>query len=160
MTEWGNFFVAIVSAAAALTGLIFVGVSISLNRILSVPMLSGRASEPLILLITVLIISALCLVPGQPVMLLGLQISIISAICWAVTLQLDLKMLRNTEIQYKKHYRRNLLFTQCAVIPFIIAGIIISTMGVIGIYWLIPGIIISMIISLMDAWVLLVEIHR
>ncbi len=43
MTGWENFFVAEVGASAALAGLIFVGVSINLNRILSLPRLPDRA---------------------------------------------------------------------------------------------------------------------
>jgi hypothetical protein len=34
VSEWGNFFIAQVGASAALAGLIFVGVSINLERIL------------------------------------------------------------------------------------------------------------------------------
>ena len=34
------------------------------------------------------------------------------------------------------------------------------THGFVGLYWLIPGILFSFIKALVDAWVLLVEIHR
>ena len=53
MSEWSNFFMAILGAAAALTGLIFVGVSISLTKILSIPTLPGRALISLTLLLTI-----------------------------------------------------------------------------------------------------------
>lgn len=54
MTGWENFFIAEVGASAALAGLIFVGVSINLNRILSLPRLPDRALEAVSLLLTVL----------------------------------------------------------------------------------------------------------
>jgi hypothetical protein len=48
MSGWENFFIAEVGASAALTGLIFVGVSINLARILSFPKLPNRALQPLL----------------------------------------------------------------------------------------------------------------
>src|SRR5260370_34067383 len=66
MTGWANFFLAQVGASAALTGLIFVAVSINLTKILAYPTLPGRALEALLYLLTVLVIGTLGLVPGQP----------------------------------------------------------------------------------------------
>ena len=160
MNGWSNFFGAILGASATLTGLIFVGVSISLTRILAVPALPGRASESLILLLTTLIISALCLVPGQPAFLLGIELLIIGIIVWVITFITDLSILRKTEAPYKKNSKQNFVFTQLAVLPYIIAGIVIIGIGPTGFYWLIPGIIFSFIKAVLDAWVLLVEIHR
>jgi hypothetical protein len=54
--DWGNFVVAEVGAAAALTGRVSVAVAINLPRILSYAHLPGRAAEGLVTLV----------VPGQP----------------------------------------------------------------------------------------------
>ena len=51
MDQWVNFFFAEVGASAALTGLVFVGVSINLKRILSLPKLPNRALEAPVLLL-------------------------------------------------------------------------------------------------------------
>ena len=160
MTAWGNFFVALVSAAAALTGLIFVGVSISLARILAIKHLSGRALESLILLANIVILSSLCLVPGQSARLIGIEFLLISAFVWILIFRLDTKMLSAADAVLKKHYRWNILFSQLAMLPYILSGIMILNQGFSGIYYLIPGIFFSLIKSLTDAWVLLVEIHR
>jgi len=160
MTDWGNFFVGLVSAAAALTGLIFVGVSISLSRILAFPHLSGRALESLVLLMNIVLISSLCLVPGQSFRAIGLEVLLTGLLVWVITLLLDIRMLRAAAAELRRHYRRNVIFTQFAMLPYLLAGVMILTSGQTGIYFLIPGIFISLVKALTDAWVLLVEIHR
>jgi hypothetical protein len=160
MTAWGNFFVALVGAAAALTGLIFVGVSISLSSILAIPHLSGRALESLVLLTNIVLISSLCLVPDQSFRTIGLEVLLISLFVWIIILLLDIRMLRTAVLEIKRHYRRNIIFSQLAMLPYLLAGAMILTSGPTGIYFLIPGIFISLIKALTDAWVLLVEIHR
>jgi hypothetical protein len=160
MKEWTDFFVTTGGAAAALTGLIFVGVSISLARILSIPKLPGRAAQALILLLTVLIVSALCLVPFQPNYLLGIEIIFIGIIIWIITFRADLQILSKTDKQYKKQYLMNTSFTQLSVLPYIVAGIALLAGKFGGIYWLVPAFLFSFIKAVIDAWVLLVEINR
>lgn len=74
---WDNFFVAQLGASAALAGLLFVGVSINMTKILAYPTLPRRALRALIMLVTILIVSSLFLVPGQPIAQLGLEVLVI-----------------------------------------------------------------------------------
>ena len=160
MNTWNNFFAAIVGASATLSGLIFVGVSISLNRILPTPKLSGRALESLILLLNVLIIAALCLVPGQPVNMLGTEILGISILVWIITLIIDIGMVTQIAAAYKRYYRLNILITQLCMLPYMVAGTLMLFQHSTAIYWLVPAILMSFVKSLIDGWILLVEIHR
>jgi len=160
MNGWDNFFVATAGAAATLTGLIFVGVSLSLSKILSLPALPSRALESLMLLLTILVVSSLCLVPGQPEYLTGIEILGAGIIIWAVSIRLDFGILRKSDEEFKSYAWLNFALTQFAVVPYIISGVIILTHGAIGFYWLVPAFIISLIKALTDAWVLLVEINR
>ena len=57
MEQWQNFLLAETGASAALTGLDFVGVSINLKRILSLPKLPSRALAALLLLLMILVLS-------------------------------------------------------------------------------------------------------
>lgn len=69
--EWESLFVAEAGASAALAGLLFVALSINLERILKGIGLPGRAGEAIVLLLTVLVVSTFGLVPGQSPRVLG-----------------------------------------------------------------------------------------
>jgi modulator of FtsH protease len=63
--DWHDLFVASAGAAAALTGLIFVAVSINLAQILADRKLPTRAAETLSILVGLVLLSVFMLVPGQ-----------------------------------------------------------------------------------------------
>ena len=160
MNGWENFLIAEVGASAALLGLIFVGVSINLSRIISIPGLPNRAFLALIILLTILIVSSLLLIPAQTSTLIGIEVLIIGLIVWILATLLDLNILSSRKRQYRRPYLVNMGLTQLALLPYIVAGIITLTLGVGGLYWLVPAILISFIKAILDAWVLLVEINR
>ena len=73
---WVPYFAAMVGATAALTGLLFVAVSLNLDKIVKGPaFLPHRAAETLGTLLLVLYASALVLVP-QNIRALGIEILI------------------------------------------------------------------------------------
>ena len=95
MKEWNDFFLATAAAAATLTGLIFVGISINLTHILSFPVLVIKASVALILLLMILIFSALLLVPQESHYLIGCETIVLGLIVWILITRADLKYITN-----------------------------------------------------------------
>jgi hypothetical protein len=160
MEQWANYFLATAGAAAALTGLIFVSVSLNLKRILSLAHLPGRALVSLILMSNILIVSSFCLIPKQSFLLVGIEILVLDIIIWIVITRLDLKIYKGVEQKYKTQYLINIVFTQLAIEPYLAAAAYLLCNSDIGLYLLIPGITFSFIKSLLDSWVLLVEINR
>ena len=73
-SPWSDFSVAVVGSAAALTGLLFVAVSINIEQILAIGPLAGRALSTMILFVVPLVVGILILVPGQSVTALGLEL--------------------------------------------------------------------------------------
>jgi len=96
MGDWHDFFLAQAGAAGVLTGLVFVGVSINLEKIMSQPALglAGRAGEALILLVAVLTASVLLLVPGQGTMIVGVEVLAIGLAAWGLVVAIQLLRLK------------------------------------------------------------------
>jgi MFS-type transporter involved in bile tolerance (Atg22 family) len=75
---WHDFGVALVSASAALLGLVFVVVSLHLGAVVDNPVLRRRAEIMLGLLATTLAASAALLIPGQSREALGIELMLIA----------------------------------------------------------------------------------
>lgn len=160
MEAWRDFFVAQVGASAALAGLIFVGISISLEEIVRFPHLVLRAGSALVLLVTTLVTASVLLSPlssddvgGRIVIGIGIVGTILIA-------GLGLAGVRRAPTAYRTASWISALLALLAMVPFIIAGVTLVARGVDGLFWLIPGFMLCFIVALTDAWVLLVETHR
>lgn len=160
MNEWNSLFAATAGASATLTGLLFVGVSINLTKILSTSILPKRALISIILLLTILIFSVLMLIPRQSFTELGIRILVLGCAAWLVILIADLTNTTGLSKEYRKHYIINVILDQIAIIAYLISGIIILTTGEKGLYYIVTAIVFSFIKAVIDAWVLLVEINR
>jgi hypothetical protein len=162
MGTWVNYFTITGSIASALTGLLFVGLSVNLKRIFCITKahLPSRSVGSLVLLTNIVIVCNLCLIPGQPRSVLGSEIALLALTIWLTTSRLDLKTYRRIEDLYKKLYFRNFFFLQFSILPFLIAGIFMISGSANAFYIMVPGIIFSFIKSLLDAWFIVVDINK
>ena len=160
MAGWENFFIAEVGASAALAGLIFVGVSLNLARILAQPRLPNRAFGALTILLAILIIASLSLVPQQSVSVIGGETLVAGILTWLLMVRLDWRIQKATEAQYKRISLLNVAMSQIATLPYLIGSIQLLGGSINGFYWFVPAVIFSFVKAVLDAWVLLVEINR
>jgi hypothetical protein len=150
-TGWANFFTAEVGAAAALSGLIIVAVSINLQRILSFPQLPGRAA---------LTACSFALMPGQPLKVLGGEILGAGLLMTGAPLVIQARQLPVMKTQPLTWWIWRSLVGVCAGLPVLIGGCVLISGTSGGLYWLAAGVLVTFAATVWNAWVLLVEILR
>ena len=157
---WADFCVAVVGASAALTGLLFVAVSINLGQILTTDALATRALSTMILFVVPLVVGILALVPEQPPTALGLELVLTGVVAGSGLLRINRPANRG-EREPRWSWLLIRLAPSVTVSPFLVlagAGLITETGG--GLYWAAPSIVVSFVTGLATVWVLLVEIRR
>jgi modulator of FtsH protease len=157
--SWTDLFVASAGAAAALTGLLFVAVSINLKEILSLAGVPARAMETLMLLLSVVIVSIFALAPGQSLTALGLEVGVVGLVTAVAAARLigGATMPPDAPRSWKAS---RLLLAAPATLPFLIGGISLIAESGGGLYWLLAGTVAAIVVGVINAWVLLVEILR
>jgi hypothetical protein len=160
IAEWNTLLAVEAGAAATLTGLVFVAISINLSRIMSVAGLPGRGAESIMQFLEVFLISTVTLIPRQPERILAIEILVIAVVSWAAQVVVQVRYLKVRTGHPWSWFVNRAVLSQFATIPFGVAGITLL-LGVPGaIYWLVPGFVFSFVAGVISAWVLLVEILR
>ncbi len=161
LADWAAFFAAQVGAAAALAGLLFVGISLNLNKILAAPFLPLRGFLALLLLIAILAVSSLLLMPGLSQTLAGLGILAVGSVIWLAGSAIEwIGWRHRTPQQNPVTFLANVALLEAATIPWLVGGILVLYGATGGYYWLAGGVILAFVKAVVDAWVLLVEINR
>ena len=158
-TAWHDFFVGAMGASAALTGLLFVAISINLEQILKFPNLPGRAAGSLGVLVSALVVACCGLVPRQSHVALGLEIALAGGIVMvqAVWVTLRNRQQEGDTLSWRVERMVTLLLPGTL---FFAGGLSLIADGGGGLYWVFAGTALAFVVSALNAWVLLVEVLR
>jgi modulator of FtsH protease len=160
IADWQTLFAVQAGAAATLTGLVFVAVSINLPRIIATPGLAGRAAESLIQFLQVFFLSTAALIPKQPLRSLAIELLVIAVLSWVLQ---GISQIRYARVRsgHPLHWLVvRTVQTQIASIAFLGSSVLLVRGDSAGLYWLVPGFAFSFVAGVANAWVLLVEILR
>src|SRR5277367_4313945 len=158
IAEWTTYLAVQAGAAATLTGLVFVAVSLNVNRIMSFPGLSSRAGESLLQLLDVFFISSIALIPGQSAKPFGLEVLLIGTVSWMAQVTGQVRYLFNRTGHPLTWLTVRAIGAQLETLPFYVAGVENIGGSPHALYWLVFGFTFSFIAALFSAWVLLIEI--
>jgi hypothetical protein len=161
VSDWGNFFLGELGAAAALAGLLFVAVSVNQARILSLGRMADRGLEALAMLLLVVIVASLPLIPGQPPRLLGGEVLVLGIITLLGLLPLQRAYIRHVDPPHRRRSMQMVVTNRVTVFVITLAGAVLLWRGDLeGLYLLPVGILMTFAAVGFNAWVLLIEINR
>lgn len=152
---WHDFGVTIGSLAGALTGLLFVAVSIKSDTLSKSVSLSSRAAQTLVLFMTSAL-AAIVLVAPQPDDALGGELVALAAVSGATLYVLDRRGGHDQTSRVARYIERASPNAITQVL-FGVAGITFLATAGGGLYWLIPAAVFSLVGGVINAWLFLVR---
>ncbi len=157
-SEWSDLFVATAGASAALAGLLFVAVSVNVDRILAGKGLPERGLETIVLLLAVLLVSIVALIPGQSEVALGVELLFLGLALAGFVARLPI--VSDAQVATTSWILARWTMRALATVPLILGGLTLLIEAGGGLYWVVAAIVFAIVAAVANAWVLLVEILR
>jgi modulator of FtsH protease len=154
---WSDFLVAAAGASAALAGLVYVGISINLTRIIAIPGLAARAGQTIVVLANALAVSLVVLGPTESRVGVGVTVLVVAVGGWGAVVYIQARAVKDPA---RPHRRGPIVMVQLGTLPFLVCGVSVLAEAGGGLYWMQAGVILSLLVGLGNGWVLLVEILR
>jgi len=154
---WQGFGATVAALAGALTGLLFVALSIQGSALAKSRSLRSRAAQTLVLFMTSGI-TAILLTAPQPRRALGAELVACALFFGTVLFILDLRGGHDPESKVAQYIERASPNTVTAALIGI-AGVSFGLKGGGGLYWLIPAVVVSLIGGVVNAWLFLVAVE-
>ena len=157
--SWHEFFAITAGIAATLSGLVFVAVSINLMQIISFPGVVTLALESLTQLLGAMAIALVGLIPGQTALMLSVETLALTFALWFVQTWWQVDFFRKQRRKHPWQWAANRFFrTQLACTAFLAAGVLLFFRRPSAMYFFVPGLLLSFVAGVANAWVLLVKI--
>ena len=153
---WRDFGVTVAGLAGALTGLLFVAVSLKSETLAGTRSLRSRAAQTLVLFMTAAI-AAILLVAPQPGSALGAELLALAAASGTALLIFDRRAGHDQDSGVARYIER--------ASPNMITAVLVGVAGLTfllkaggGLYWMIPATLASLVGGVINAWLFLVRV--
>ena len=155
--QWHDFFLAAAGAAAALTGLLFVALSLHVRYIATNPAYRLMARGSLIGLVMALLLSLLVLV-RQPIAWLGVELGSAGFLYLAVIGGHQLYSLERTRWRIARGSLVRSVVGYALALAGLVTGVALAVRAGPGLYVLASIVVVIMLWNLWDAWTLLIGV--
>lgn len=157
LAAWSDFANTVAGGAAALAGLLFVGLSLNLAEVLKYPGVPARAAATLALTVTILLTAVFVATPGQDHRVLAVELGVLGV---AMSVGAVLGGLRQNHGRGRgwTTYTVLLLLVPTTLLIGGAASVALQRGG--GLYWVTASVATGFASATANAWVLLVEIKR
>jgi hypothetical protein len=153
---WLSFGEALAAVAGALTGLLFVAVSVNSGVLSGSRSLTSRAAQTLVLFMTSVVIAVLLVAPQLPAVL-GWELLAVSVVSGATLLILDRRAGHGAD-QGVARYVEKFSPNSITAVLVGVAGLTFLLKAGGGLYWLIPAAMASLLGGVVNAWLFLVKV--
>ena len=153
---WLSFGEALAAVAGALTGLLFVAVSVRSSVLAGSLSLRSRAAQTLVLFMTS-VLTAIVLVAPQPSAALGWELLGVAVVAGAALLVLDRRAGHSSSQGVARYIEKFSPNSVTAVLVGVAGATFLAQAGG-GLYWLIPAAVTSLLGGVVNAWLFLVSV--
>ena len=153
--DWTGFAEMTGGASGALTGLLFVAVSLNAAKIAGHRGLRASAAQTLVLFLTPLVMAAALLTPGQPDWALGGELIATGLIASAVLL--GMRRVKHNMTVTDDDQRLLAIFNRrgtnvMVMLLFVASGVILACGQPAGLYLLLPASLVAQVSGVLNAW--------
>jgi hypothetical protein len=153
---WLSFGEALAAVSGALTGLLFVAVSVKSTVLAASRGLSYRAAQTLVLFMTSVLVAVLLVAP-QPAASLGWELLAVAVVSGIALLVFDRRAGHGSDQGVARYIERFSPNTITALLVGV-AGLTFLLKAGGGLYWLIPAAVASLLGGVVNAWLFLVKV--
>ncbi|MFB2599079.1 hypothetical protein ACEXQE_14905 [Herbiconiux sp. P17] len=160
LESWQTFASASAGTAGALAGLIIVAISVNVKQILAGSALPARAGSTIAAIAVILVSALAMIIPGQSLDKLGIVVLLFGAVALAFQADAAVRMLRSHDGPSLSRTIPTIVLHVGQLSGVLIGSILLISGNADGLFHIAWGFIAIFIVSILNAWVLMVEILR
>lgn len=157
LAAWTDFANTVAGGAAALAGLLFVGLSLNLSEVLEYPGVPSRAAATLGLTVAILLTAIFVATPGQSRHALSIEMAVLGV---ATAAMVGVAMRHQRAGPHRTRVLTSMLMLLLPNLLLLVAAVSLWCQRGGGLYWVTAAVTTGFVAATANAWVLVVELKR